>query len=346
MTRVKSLRFNFSCTVRARTPARRSRCPTRSACVVHVGAQGLDVGEILFERLLGADALRLAIGDDRARIDGLGQLPEVAPRRRRAAARASAGRRGDVTDGRKPHRARRSLRAWARRPTAARRAAGQERRAAAGRHLELAVRLGEVRGDLGDQLDRRRCRPRRGGSTSVAMRAPQRLGDLRRGPNSAPEAVTSRNASSSDSGSKSGVTECEDVEDLVAGSRVGPWRGRTTIAVGREAQRARHRHGAADAERPHLVRGREHDAAAGVAADDDGLAPQRRVVALLDGRVERVHVEVDDRPGRRRAIPCPRYRRLPRRLRPSRPSPSSSARRAGAPPPLRRWQRAARCRRA
>ncbi len=49
------------------------------------------------------------------------------------------------------------------------------------------------------------------------------------------------------------------------------------------------------AEAAHLVaRGRDHAAPAG-AADDHGLAGELRPVVLLDGRVERVHVDVQDR---------------------------------------------------
>jgi hypothetical protein len=44
-----------------------------------------------------------------------------------------------------------------------------------------------------------------------------------------------------------------------------------------------------------LITGRSHHAApVGPAADDQRLAPQRRVVALFDRGVERVHVDVND----------------------------------------------------
>ena len=59
------------------------------------------------------------------------------------------------------------------------------------------------------------------------------------------------------------------------------------------------RHRGAHAVHARLVRGGRHDAApAGLGADDDGLAAQLRAIALLDGRVERVHVDVRDRRGR------------------------------------------------
>ena len=50
-----------------------------------------------------------------------------------------------------------------------------------------------------------------------------------------------------------------------------------------------------DAEGARLVAGRRHHAAPlGPAADRDRLAPQLGPIALFDGRVERVHVDVDD----------------------------------------------------
>src|SRR5687768_13586023 len=48
------------------------------------------------------------------------------------------------------------------------------------------------------------------------------------------------------------------------------------------------------AELAHFVARRCNDTAIAVAPHDDGLAPQRRIVELLDGRIERVHVDVQD----------------------------------------------------
>ena len=68
------------------------------------------------------------------------------------------------------------------------------------------------------------------------------------------------------------------------------------------APRLGDRHRARDAEAPRLVgRGRDDAAPASalrVGADDHGLAAQLGPVALLDRRVERVHVDVQDRAGR------------------------------------------------
>src|SRR5258708_4336227 len=65
-------------------------------------------------------------------------------------------------------------------------------------------------------------------------------------------------------------------------------------AGGAEAHGPRCRHGGVDAELARLIRGSADDAPLTRPADDDGLPAQRRVVALLDRRVECVHVDVDD----------------------------------------------------
>src|SRR5437870_3729477 len=52
--------------------------------------------------------------------------------------------------------------------------------------------------------------------------------------------------------------------------------------------------GATPAERPRLVRRRRHDSASRARADEQGLASELGVVVLLDRRVERVHVDVQD----------------------------------------------------
>ena len=68
-------------------------------------------------------------------------------------------------------------------------------------------------------------------------------------------------------------------------------RGGTTIACGQSRRACAAAHRGAHAERLRLVAGGEHDAA----ADDHRPAAQPRVVALLDRRVERVEVGVEDR---------------------------------------------------
>ena len=55
--------------------------------------QRLDARQILVEGVLGADALRVAVGDDGPRIDGVRLLPERAPRRPEPRTSASGSRR-------------------------------------------------------------------------------------------------------------------------------------------------------------------------------------------------------------------------------------------------------------
>ena len=86
----------------------------------------------------------------------------------------------------------------------------------------------------------------------------------------------------------------EDGEHLLAGLGVGREARRHHDRLGRQPQRPRHRHGAPDAEGAHLVARGQHHAALRVAADDDRPAAQLGPVALLDGRVEGVHVHVED----------------------------------------------------
>ena len=107
--------------------------------------------------------------------------------------------------------------------------------------------------------------------------------------------VTSRYASSSDSGSTSGVTSRKIANTAVRCGLVPREIGRHDDERRAQPDRLRHRHRRADAERPRLVARRGDDAAlVGLAADGERLAAQRRVVALLDRRVERVHVDVED----------------------------------------------------
>ena len=133
---------------------------------VDVRPQRLDAGQILVEGLLGADALGVAIGDHRARDRWPGRAP------------TDRGRRGPNRCSRKAGPRARPASPTVAIPMASKprfallgpmphsRATGSGARNAAppsARHLQLAVRLGEVGGDLGDQLHRRDARPRRAG---------------------------------------------------------------------------------------------------------------------------------------------------------------------------------------
>ena len=87
----------------------------------------------------------------------------------------------------------------------------------------------------------------------------------------------------------------QHLHDLLAGRAVGVEAAAEERSVGAACPRLAPRHGGPHAVAAGLVgRGGHHAPAAG-AADDDRLAAQRRLVALLDGGEEGVQVEVEDR---------------------------------------------------
>src|SRR2546425_4003316 len=89
----------------------------------------------------------------------------------------------------------------------------------------------------------------------------------------------------------------EDAHDLNRNALVFPQVHRQKGGVRAEPRRAADRHRRADAEPPRFIGSRGDDAAAGRAgAHDDREAAQLRTIALLDRRIERVHVHVRDRP--------------------------------------------------
>ena len=111
----------------------------------------------------------------------------------------------------------------------------------------------------------------------------------------------SRNASSIDSGSTSGVSVCmawrtsRPTPDIFRHVRPNHDRG------GAERQRLEHRHRRAHAIGPRDVAGgRDHAALA--AADDDRLVGKLRVVALLHRGVERVAIDMRQRQRRQRVV--------------------------------------------
>ena len=107
----------------------------------------------------------------------------------------------------------------------------------------------------------------------------------------APE--TSRNASSSDSGSTSGVTRPEDRHDLGGHGGVDPVAGRDEDRLRAQPPRPGHRHRRTDPERRGPRRSRKHHPAA-AAADDHRLPGEFGLVTDLDAGVEGVHVDVED----------------------------------------------------
>src|ERR1700746_271995 len=63
---------------------------------------------------------------------------------------------------------------------------------------------------------------------------------------------------------------------------------------GTQSGRSQRWHGGAHSERPRLVRSRAYNRAIASPGNDDWLAPQLRVIPLLDGGVKSVHVAMND----------------------------------------------------
>ena len=253
--------------MRARTP--RAPQPVRhpQRLGVDARAQRLDAGQIVVEGLLGADALGVAIGDHRARIDRLRALPQIAAAGAEPLLQKRQPLADQIADGGDPHGVEdlRALGADARQPRHRQRR--QKSRAPVGRHLQLAVRLGQIGRDLGDQLDRRD--PGRGRQPQlVGDAAPQPAGDLGRRPEQAARGGDVEKSLVERQRLVKRRHGLQDVEHPAADVGVDVEAGAHHHGVGRQAQRARHRHRAPHAERADLVGGRQHDATLGVTTDD------------------------------------------------------------------------------
>ena len=172
----------------------------------------------------------------------------------------------------------------------------QERRLLALRHDHQPVGLAQVRRDLGHEPGRRDADGRRQPEL-VPDGAPDRRGRSRSGgPWSASVPATSRNASSMEICSTSGVKRRRMVMTCAAHRAVlAPVDGhehpvRAQRTGGPQGHRGAH------AEAAGLVGGRADDAAVvgSAATDDDRPAPKLGPVPLLDGREERVEIDVED----------------------------------------------------
>ena len=165
------------------------------------------------------------------------------------------------------------------------------------RHDEQAVGLGRRARHLGQELGSRRPDRDRQPDRRPDL-GPQVPGDVDRRPADPPEAadveerLVDRDALDERRG------PLEHLEHRLAGLGVGRHPGRDDDQVGAEPPGEAPAHRPAHAVRLGLVAGGEDDAA----ADRDRPAPQRRVVALLDGREEAVQVRMKDRRQLRRRI--------------------------------------------
>ncbi len=117
-------------------------------------------------------------------------------------------------------------------------------------------------------------------------------------PNSPVLPVTSRNASSSESPSTRSVNSRNTSNTCDGDLAVALEARRHDDGLRAAPERLPHRHRGTHAEAAHLVAGGRDHAAPARAPDDHGLARELRPVVLLDGRVESVHVDVQDHPPR------------------------------------------------
>src|SRR5438477_342195 len=156
------------------------------------------------------------------------------------------------------------------------------------------VGLHEVGGDLGHELIR--GDPHRGGEPGELADAPL---DEPRDVDGAAEQLLTRGDIEKrlierqplDEGRHLAEHAEDDPRDLLVALHARPHADRLRA----EPQRRAHGHRRVHAVPAHGVARGRHHAAAAVPADDERLAGQPRVVVLLDGRVERIHVDVQDR---------------------------------------------------
>ena len=120
----------------------------------------------------------------------------------------------------------------------------------------------------------------------------------------------------------------EDREDPLADLAVSPTADRQYDRMRAQPQRRRHRHGRPTAVDPRLVARRaHHPPARRVAAHQQALADQRRVIELLDGREKLVHVHMKNPP-----LHAPQHTAPPSPTRPPSPRGSILSRMSGERP--------------
>ena len=252
------------------------------------------------ERVLVADRLRRVAVVDRVGVDARGRGRPATRRACRSGGRRGRGARPARSPiVRTPYSAQRRRRSARRRPTAAQIGSGARNAASSPggtttspsglRRSEAILATSLVVATPTEAVSPTSSR------TAVLDRARDRRARRRTASN---EPVTSRNASSIEMGSTSGVKRAQDGHDVAARLLVAAPVDRDEDAVRAAADRLAQRHRRVDAELARLVARRRDDAAARPdrRPDDDRPAAQLGAVALLDGREERVEVDVEDRP--------------------------------------------------
>ncbi len=281
-------------------PGRRHPLGDQAGVANDPGHHLVAADQVGLEGVLHRDRLAVPVGRDlavvageRQRVQGgavrpaefadqfvLGALLQVGDRRHAEPGQPVEGGRADAGDD--PHRQRRD------RPDLG----------ARGDEVD-AVGLVELGGELGDEL--------RGAEADRAGEPAGPFGDLGLGPDRhGPDALVGeveRLAGGREV--DEGLVErqrfdqrgevLEDRHHDPAGRPVGAEPAGEERGVGAQPARLVHRHRGVHAVRPSLVRGGGDHPALAEAADDDGSAAQRRLVALLDRGEERIQVEVHDR---------------------------------------------------
>ena len=160
-----------------------------------------------------------------------------------------------------------------------------------GRDDEQAVGLGDAARHLREELRSRDADRDRQPDLARARAAAAGRRSRRACPASRSSPRTSRNASSIESPSTSGVVSSNTSKTALLASEYADIRGDDDDRVGAQPPRLPPAHRRPDAERLRLVARREHDAA----ADEHRPPAERAVVPLLDRGEERVEVGVEDR---------------------------------------------------
>jgi hypothetical protein len=243
------------------------------------------------ERALGADRAAAAADAHRPRIAVVGQRVEV-PARRQPEHRDQRvlGQPGDLADGRDPPLAKPPGGDRPDAPQPLDRERVEECQLAVRRHDEQAVRLGDGARHLGEVLGP--GHPHGDGQADpLANLTPQPGRDLGRRAREPPHPahVEERLVDREALDERRGLVE--QLEHRLARVGVGRHAGLDHDRARAEPAGLGAAHRRADAVGLRLVARREHDAP----ADDDRAAAKPRFVPLLDGRIERVQVGVQDR---------------------------------------------------
>src|SRR5262252_2442738 len=288
----KSAKRSLRVTVR---PAQLARHPL--TLLAEGGAEQLDVSRVAPEGFLRPHGLGRAVRLHASLVVAAGELEEPGSVLAEARLEMGGGDPGELADGADAHGFELGARDFPYAPEARDGERGKELRLAPGLDDDHPVRLLQLGGDLGHEHVRGDAYG--GGKVHPCLDAALDLaGDGR--------AVAVQGAARRDVEEglvdRQGLDErgeiSEEAHDVAGNGGVLVHVHAQVDAFRAQTIRAADGHGGVDPETAGFIGGgRDHTAAARVSADDDGAAPDLGAVALLDRRVERVHVHVDDGPG-------------------------------------------------